>query len=438
MLTFRIMQVLVFVHETTPRVEYIFHHILTNMMGIPIEITSRIDFFEHYAGPKIAYANTNFNSSTNITPNGLLSQKDVSEQNITMSKWRGMPIFFGTGTNGDIPFDLFAASFYLISRYEEYLPFEPDKHSRFCHNHSLAYRNNFLKIPLVDLWVKEFSAIFSSKFPKVKIKKTTFRYTPSIDIDNAFAYKHKGFMYALLATGKALITGRLKEFNERILVHLNLKNDPYNSYSKLFDILADKKHAIWFILGGSKSKYDRNIALNRKSMKNLVQKISERYTVGVHPSYQSYGKPVQIQKEIKAIENCCNQPVTRSRQHFLRLTLPQTYQHLAQLGITQDYTMGYSKTIGFRASTCTPFKFYDLECEKELTLAIIPFQVMDRALLSGEKLNPKTAVAETLRMARTVKNVGGHFVTIWHNESLSDAREWKGWSNVFKEIVNGI
>ena len=432
------MQLLVFAHKTTPRAKYIFHHILFNMMGIPITFTNEEDYFERFTGPKIAYCSNSFNNSINITPHGLLSEENVLNQSVTMGTWQNLPIFFETDAAKDIPFDLFATSFYLVSRYEEYLPFEADKHNRFCHEHSLAFQNNFLKIPLVDLWVKEFSAILSSKFSEIKIEKRTFIYTPTIDIDNAFAYKNKGVVHTLLAAAKALFLGKISEFYERVLVHLNLKNDPYNTYTYLFKILANRKQTIWFVLGGNKSQYDRNIPLQHKAMKKLITKISESYTIGVHPSYQSYGNSVQIQKEIEEIEKYGNQVITKSRQHFLRLTLPQTYQHLANLGITEDYTMGYSRAIGFRASTCTPFKFYDLECEKELTLAIVPFQVMDRALLAGEKLDAKTAIAETLRIAQIVKDVGGHFVTIWHNESLSNANEWKGWSNVLEKIINGI
>jgi hypothetical protein len=128
--------------------------------------------------------------------------------------------------------------------------------------------------------------------------------------------------------------------------------------------------------------------------------------------------------------------IQKSRQHFLKLSLPETYRTLVELGIKEDYTMGYPNAIGFRASTCTPFNFYDLKSEKELPLRVVPFQAMDRALL--ETFAPQEAVSETLRMASRIKEVGGTFVTIWHNESLSGINEWKGWENVFETIVSGV
>jgi hypothetical protein len=120
------------------------------------------------------------------------------------------------------------------------------------------------------------------------------------------------------------------------------------------------------------------------------------------------------------------------------LSLPQTYQILVDIGVTSDYSMGYSNAIGFRASTCTPYNFYDLINEKELPLSIVPFQVMDRALLQGLNFSPNEAVTKSLEMAKLVKDIGGTFVTVWHNESLSGINEWNGWDSVFNEIVRGV
>ena len=117
--------------------------------------------------------------------------------------------------------------------------------------------------------------------------------------------------------------------------------------------------------------------------------------------------------------------------------MPHTHRLLAGLGITHEYSMGYSNAIGFRASTCTPFRFYDLMDEKELPLTIVPFQVMDRALLTMG-CNAQTAAQRTLELAQRVKRVGGTFSTLWHNESLSGINEWKGWENVLGEIVNRV
>ena len=70
-----------------------------------------------------------------------------------------------------------------------------------------------------------------------------------------------------------------------------------------------------------------------------------------------------MKKEKNRLEGITNMQTKRSRQHYLRFSLPETYQQLIDLEIEEDYSMGYASHVGFRASTCTPFYFYDLDFE---------------------------------------------------------------------------
>ena len=96
--------------------------------------------------------------------------------------------------------------------------------------------------------------------------------------------------------------------------------------------------------------------------------------------------------------------------------------------------MGFADQTGFRAGICTPFYFYDLENEIKTNLLIVPFQVMDGTLLHYVKLSPGQAFKEIQTLMNEVKNVGGKFVSIWHNETANDLGEWKGYREVFEEM----
>jgi len=120
------------------------------------------------------------------------------------------------------------------------------------------------------------------------------------------------------------------------------------------------------------------------------------------------------------------------------LLFTETYQNLIKLGIKEDYTLGYATDTGFRAGTCTPFNFYDLYNEKETSLKIFPFQVMDTTLNQYLKLDVEEAVERISHMIEKVKQVRGTFISLWHNESLSDHGHWKGWEPVYKKMLEVI
>jgi hypothetical protein len=432
------MQILVFVDAISNRLQYIFSHILGEMLGFEVVFTQRNGDFDHFIGPKIAYSSTKFHNSISIVPHSLLFQEGISNQSVVISNWNSTPIFFETDKNADIPFDLFSAAFFLISRYEEYLPFDKDLHGRFQSANSITYRYGFLDIPVVDIWVNRLAEIIKHRFPGVAIKDKGFSFIPTIDIDNAYAYKHKGIMRSLLGTANSLAHLRFSDLFRRIGVLCNFMPDPFDTYAKLFEQFENTPQALWFILCGVNGKFDRNISLTAKPMQRLLKQIAKRFEVGIHPSYASGISKVHVRSELKSLSQVVGKTITASRQHYLRITLPETYRLLSELGLTHDYSMGYSDKIGFRAGTCTSFRFYDLMDEKVLPLTIVPFQVMDRALLYGLQLNPDEAIDKTLEMANSIKQVGGKFVTVWHNESLSGLNEWVGWKDVFGEIVKKI
>ena len=120
--------------------------------------------------------------------------------------WDGLPCFFEVGNQSKIPFDLFAASFYLISRYEEHLPHLKDEWGRFVATESVAYQNNFLERPLVDFWIAKFSAILSETFPELKVFcKSKGKISSIGKVVSPYKYKHKSFFANLLQWIKALL-----------------------------------------------------------------------------------------------------------------------------------------------------------------------------------------------------------------------------------------
>ena len=158
----------------------------------------------------------------------------------------------------------------------------------------------------------------------------------------------------------------------------------------------------------------------------LIKHLSDHAQVGIHPSFGSNYKEGKLKEELQRLESIIKRDVVDSRQHFLKLAFPNTYRGLIDLGIRNDYTMGYASYPGFRASICHPFYFYDLELELKTTLKIHPFVVMDATFKYYLEFSPQQALFLTQELLEEVKKVSGTFTLLWHNETFSDLGAWKG------------
>jgi len=430
--------ILIYTHKSSARLEYILTFLFKDVLGNDYKSVKDKNEFVKSDLPKINYSTDFIEDSFQIVPGDLLFETSILQKKIEVSEWNNQKIFFQTSEGTDIPFDLFAASFYLISRYEEYLPFSADQHGRFEANQSLAGKNGFLYDPVVDLWACKLAKMLSDKFPEFSACKREFNYISTIDIDNAYAYLYKGTVRTIGAAMRDLFN---LDFDENIkrFQSLSGEKDPFDTYGYL-DALHKQYgiEPIWFFLVGNYNTYDKNLPLDNEAFQELIKKISDVAEIGIHPSYESNKNFEQLRKEFRYLAGISKTPVTKSRQHYLKLLFTETYQNLIKLGIKEDFTLGYASDVGFRAGTCTPFNFYDLYNEKETGLKIYPFQVMDTTLNQYLKLDVDDAVELIEKIISKVKEVNGTYISLWHNESLSDHGHWKGWEPVYKKMLEII
>lgn len=432
------MDVLVYTQRLTPRVDYTIRFIFEDILGVRVRMTSSYSEAKQHHGVLISYCMLAVKEGIHIVPHNLMIEDSVERQKIEFFKWGELTAFFKTSRGSDVPFDIFAATFFLISRYEEYLLFDPDKHNRFTSDQSVAAKGGFLEEPIVEQWAYKLVKKIQEKFPSFEICPKKFDFIPTIDIDNAYAYQYKGTTRAILGSLRSLLTLRFSDVATRMLVYFNLNKDPFDIYESAFSLLNDWPNAIWFVLVGKHSRYDRNVSVQHYEMQGLLHRISDRFQVGVHPSYQSGTSYDKVKMEISNISRILKTNVRQSRQHYLRLFLPTTYSNLVLLGIKEDYSMGYSDRIGFRAGTCTPFKFYNIRDEKVLDIKITPFQIMDYTLCHQMKLTPLEALDNIMNLVDKVYKVNGTFVSIWHNEYMSGINPWKGWELLMPLVLEKV
>jgi len=231
---------------------------------------------------------------------------------------------------------------------------------------------------------------------------------------------------------KDLISFRFYKLKQRLEFLLGKTKDPYDNYDYILEFLkTNHLKSIFFFLLGDYAKMDKNIDYNHPYILNLIRSIYKNHLIGIHPSYKSFNNLETLKMEISRLDKITSKTII-SRFHYLKFTLPKSYQILLKSGIKQDYSMGFSDRIGFRAGTCTPFYFYDLENECTTDLKIFPFAYMDGVLNDKLKFTPEYSSKLISKIKQEVKKVNGTFNAVWHNESLSNQDRWKGWRLVFE------
>lgn len=415
---------------------YVFKHIFTRILKIPVDFTLKIEDFIAHNGLKMTYGKAQLRSEFFIRSNDLLFEQGVNDLDINVFTWEETPCFFNAGSKSALPFDIFAASFYLLTRYEEYLPHVRDEHERFSATQSLAFKHQFLEKPLVDIWAFKLLEKLKERFPDYDYKTRSYQYISTIDIDNAFAYKYKSLVRTFGGFTKDFFTLKWRTFWDRFVVLTNFRKDPYNTFDKILALKNRyKTETLFFFLVADYTTFDTNVSPSKNKFKLLIKSMVDYAKVGLHPSYFSMKDESILKKEKERLESITNMPMEKSRQHYLRFSLPETYQKLIDLEIKEDHSMGYASHAGFRASTCTPFYFYDLDFEIQTPLKIVPFALMDTTLNDYMNLTPRQSLGKIRELKNEVKAVNGTFVTLFHNESLSNYLRWKGWSKVYESML---
>jgi hypothetical protein len=331
-------------------------------------------------------------------------------------------------------FDIFASSFYLISRYEEYLVKASSKLG-FPFTKSLAYRNDFLQMPVVELWVEEFFKLFKKKFPNLNFPKRDFSFISSYHISQYWNFKKFNFLKSFLNIIEKINFNEVKTFYKKFLELIGNKKDPLNNYN---EIISDNnkypiKTIVFFLVGGYDVVLDDSLCVYNPALYSLIKSMADHMKIGLYISNVSYKKSSSLAKEKNHIEEILHYPITKSSQNFSQLDIPIFYRKLIEIDIYEDYSMGYSNCNGFRAGTSIPFLFYDLENEISTPLKIFPICASCPNL--EEEIFSEKNFQNLLDLLKKVKKVGGDFIFSLSNESLGEgfyARE------VYKNLLENL
>ena len=416
--------ILVFAEHITERLRYTFDFVFATR-GIPIELTNDPFKFSTSSFLKINYSQLEFSDSILFESATVLFDEVLFPYLIEKSRFDSVECLAFDRIS-----DPFASIFYVLTRMEEYTHGNRDVHDRFEAKNSILFKNNWLETAICDRWAESILHFIEHQAGKTFQKANNeVVCIPTFDIDNVRAFEWKPFHRRFLATFRDV----LKRDHDRIAMRKKVKagkKDPYDTFSKINEIGLRFPTTKVFWLLGDYAPFDKNVRYFDTRHQAQIQGVASSVEVGLHPSYRSNISSLILQKEKQRLEDILSKSISITRQHFLKLKLPETYQTLEKFGFQQDFTMGFADQIGFRCGTARPHFFFDLSKNRMTTLQIQPFVYMDGTLHEYMKLSLEESKRKIDLLVEEIQKYGGNFCFIWHNETIGDFGKWKGWSSI--------
>ena len=417
---------LIYTPEITIRLRYVAQQFFSRILGLKFALTTDRSAFLTYSGPKLAYAKQSLGVGLWMKSHDLLFDGGIEDYPIGVVEWSGIPCFFQTAEHEPIACDLLAASFYLLTRYEEYLPHVSDEHGRFPAAQSLGARHGFLTLPVVDLWAQRLLGLLTEQFGDLKAQKNVYHYCSMLNVSASHEFLYRGFLRQISGVLMDILGFKLRRLGYRALVGMGIKRDPYDLYEEV--LKAHKKLGqvpkVFFQLD-QYGPFDKNVSPYNRHFQHLIKSVGDYAQIALAASYASFDDPELLLEEKKVLSDIVHRPIDSCKTRYNRLNIPLTYRDMVDAGFTQDYSMGYTHDLGFRAGTCTPFYFYDLYLEMQQPIMVYPFAVQDYALLKEK------SVADALRkmqaMYDQVHQLGGWMGVIFSMELLGSPHkyDWK-------------
>jgi len=382
----------------------------------------------------ITYGVDDFNNNCIKIPDcGLLFSDELTELHAPMIiENEVLKLFPEQKPYYSINFDIFSASFYLLTEYYNYYNKQFDLHQRYKNDNE----NSYFQKPWVNVWADLLVNAIQQKFPTYECPEKEFSWSFSFDIDHPFAFIHRGLI-GYLAFFKDLLHADFTNFSLRYKAILT-SVDPYNTFDFILDSLDNKKSR-FFILVNKFGKYDSHISYHKAAFIEIVKMIAERgHEIGLHPSYFSFLNPQVLEIEKNRLEKIIGEKIVSARQHYLRYRLPQTRQYYSDLEIFNDFNSVCIEKSGFKNAVTVAFPWFDLQKNLMTSLMIHPEICMDTGLNIYEQLRAEAAFEAIEEKIGLVEKYGGNFSMLWHNNSLSEIHGWKGWKEIYLAVLNTL
>ncbi len=355
-----------------------------------------------------------------------------------------IPVIFGTPDVQIVEnkiicgIDIFASSFFMLTRWEEYVIDTKDIHERVSDDLQYAVKHHIHERAVVNEYAEMLRNMLKFTGHVIENKHV---YKPFLTHDIDFFARYDTFAKLIKAlSGDVLKRKSIKEAFKSLKSYYQIKKgrlkDPYDT----FDYLIQQSEkagikSIFYFIPSFNCESGANYSINNKKVKQTILKIvKNHHIVGVHVAYRSYKNSELFSKELNRFPGAVE--IVESRQHFLRIDNPLTWQMLEDADIKTDSSLGYSNHAGFRAGTCYEYSLFNILHRKKLKLKERPLIVMEQALKKEIKGKPEF-FDKIIELKEIVNKYSGNFVVLWHNNNFN-VNEWEGYSDIYEQLIKNL
>ena len=445
-------------NKNIPEKRYIINTLISEFLGLEysIEIHNTKDYLLKFSDSQIIIKDSFWGENksdeyliTENIPQKINFLKNELTDNINL------PILYGTDSIVvedkiiKIGLDIFASSFFMLTRWEEYVNNKRDNLDRFPGKESIAFKNNFNDRPIVNEYVEFLWNILKHWGYKGDRRKKLYTIFPTVDVDHLFSYnnffqfakkpfillKNEAPTQNITSTkNKTKIKKAWEYFYDYYKIKLHFSLDPSDTYNKLMNKSElNSIKTYFFFLSGSNNTYDVDTPLSDKRFNKILNVIKSReHYIGFHPGFDTYNNIDLWKKAKNNLDRFIDGQTKFGRQHYLRFNIPNTWQIWEENNMEWDSTLGYSDITGFRCGCCYEFSVFNVVTRKQLKLKEYPLLIMDVALFN-QGLSTENAKKNINIIKENVKKFNGNFVFLWHNSSFN-VNKWKEYESVYEEL----
>lgn len=416
------MHLIIFSSVLTPRIKYIFNFIFREILKAEIEFTGNSQYFLQSQHVKISYGEQPLGDEIFFKSTSILFSNKVNELNIKTTTFGEYQVPFPVESSA-LPFDVFAASFFIVTRYEEYLH-QQKTDEEFKSVNSYQYKWKILDRPIIDEWALLIKNFIRTKHPTINFVDKNFSSQPCINFSitpnapKGFLRKTRFIFSTVFSKDNSYLSSKLDQ-----LTGLGINNE--TALTALEKTIEKKKIEPVFFISFPK------VAIEYIQANEVSQMLTNKSVGLLRPCASDKEKIDEIKNGISKLKKILPHQINLSSQQFETLKFPMCYLNLLNSGITTDYSMGYPDISGFRAGTCTPFNWYDLQLEKVTALLVKSYCLNDSSLIDMSFDNINKTLKEYID---AVKFVNGQFVSNWELPHISNHLKYKKLQAAFNEM----